>query len=44
MGLTIKPRDLVKFLESKGYEFIRAKGGSHHIYKGCRIVNTSRAS
>jgi predicted RNA binding protein YcfA (HicA-like mRNA interferase family) len=28
----MKPRELVKFLEANGYRFIRAKGGSHHIY------------
>ena len=32
MGLTLKPHELIKFLESNGFEFIRAKGGSHHIY------------
>ena len=32
MGLTMKPRELVKFLEVNGYNFVRAKGGSHHIY------------
>ena len=32
MGLTMKPYDLIKFLESCGYRFIRTKGGSHHIY------------
>ena len=32
MGLTMKPKDLIKFLESNGYEFIRARGSSHHIY------------
>ena len=32
MGLTIKPRELIKFLEENGYYFIRAKGGSHHVY------------
>ena len=32
MGLTVKPREMVKFLEENGYKFIRAKGGSHHIY------------
>jgi len=32
LGLTMKPRDLIKFLELNGYSFIRAKGGSHHIY------------
>jgi len=32
MGLALKPRELIKFLELKGYTFIRAKGGSHHIY------------
>ena len=31
MGLTVKPRELVKFLEANGYEHVRAKG-SHHIY------------
>jgi predicted RNA binding protein YcfA (HicA-like mRNA interferase family) len=23
---------MVKFLEENGYRFIRAKGGSHHVY------------
>ena len=32
MGLTMKPRELIRFLESKGYKFVRSKGGSHHIY------------
>jgi len=32
MGLVLKPRELVRFLEHNGYEFIRANGGSHHIY------------
>jgi len=32
MGLTMKPRELIKFLETNGYSFVRAKGGSHHIY------------
>ena len=32
MGLTMKPRELIRFLESNGYKFIRAKGSSHHIY------------
>ena len=32
MGLTMKPLELIKFLEANGYAFIRAKGGSHHIY------------
>ena len=32
MGLTMKPWELIKFLEANGYSFIRAKGGSHHIY------------
>jgi predicted RNA binding protein YcfA (HicA-like mRNA interferase family) len=32
MGLTMKPRELIKFLEANGYHFVRAKGGSHHIY------------
>ena len=32
MGLTMKPRELIKFLEANSYVFIRAKGGSHHIY------------
>ena len=32
LGLTIKPRELIRFLENNGYEFVRAKGGSHHIY------------
>ena len=26
------PQDLIKFLEANGYRFMRAKGGSHHIY------------
>ena len=28
----MKPRELIRFLEGKGYKFVRAKGGSHHIY------------
>ena len=32
MGLTMKPRELIRFLEDNGYRFVRAKGGSHHIY------------
>ena len=28
----MKPQELIKFLEANGYKFIRAKGGSHHIY------------
>ena len=32
MGLTMRPREMIKFLEDNGYTFIRAKGGSHHIY------------
>ena len=31
VGLTLKPHELIKFLESNGFEFIRAKGDSHHI-------------
>ena len=32
MGLSMKPRELIRFLEYSGYEFVRARGGSHHIY------------
>ena len=32
MGLVMKPQELILFLEINGYKFIRAKGGSHHIY------------
>ena len=32
MGLTMKPIELIRFLESRGYKFARAKGGSHHVY------------
>ena len=32
MGLTMKPRELIRFLEHNGYAFIRARGGSHYIY------------
>jgi len=28
----MKSQELIKFLEAYGYGFIRAKGGSHHIY------------
>ncbi|MCL2108097.1 MAG: type II toxin-antitoxin system HicA family toxin [Oscillospiraceae bacterium] len=28
----MKPREMIKFLEEHNYTFIRAKGGSHHIY------------
>lgn len=33
MGLALKPKELIKFLESIGYEFERQKGTSHRIYK-----------
>ena len=32
MGLTMKPKDMIRFLEQNGYQFIRARGSSHHIY------------
>ena len=32
LGLTMKPREMIKFLESKNYKFLRVKGTSHHIY------------
>jgi len=32
LGLAIKPREMIRFLEENGYSFVRAKGGSHHIY------------
>ena len=32
MGLALKPRKLIEFLESNGYKFVRSKGTSHHIY------------
>ena len=32
LGLTLKPIELIRFLENKGYKFVRAKGGSQHIY------------
>ena len=32
MGLTMKPQELIRFLESNGYKFVRAKGSNHHIY------------
>jgi len=32
MGLAIKPKTLIKFLEDNGWRFIRARGTSHHIY------------
>ena len=32
MGISVKPRILIKFLEEKGFTFIRANGTSHHIY------------
>jgi predicted RNA binding protein YcfA (HicA-like mRNA interferase family) len=28
----MKPREMTDFLEENGYKFVRAKGGSHHIY------------
>jgi mRNA interferase HicA len=37
LGLAIKPQELIRFLEYNGYKFIRAKGGSHHIYSNGRI-------
>jgi len=32
MGLAIRPKALIKFLEDNGWRFIRARGTSHHIY------------
>ena len=32
MGLSMKPRDPIKFLEQNGYYFCLAEGGSHYIY------------
>jgi predicted RNA binding protein YcfA (HicA-like mRNA interferase family) len=32
LGLTMKPRELIDFLQRNGYYLLRAKGGSHHIY------------
>ena len=32
MGLTLKPQELIQFLEKNGYKFVRSKGGSHHVY------------
>jgi len=32
VGLALKPREFIRFLEHNGYMFIRARGGSHHIY------------
>ena len=31
-GLTMKPHELIKFLENHGYNFVRSKGTSHRIY------------
>ena len=28
----MKPQELIRFLERNGYKFVRAKGGSHHIF------------
>ncbi|MDR1705932.1 MAG: type II toxin-antitoxin system HicA family toxin [Clostridiales bacterium] len=36
MGLTLRPNEFIRFLEEKGYRFVRAKGGSHHIYSNGR--------
>ena len=39
MGLTMKPHEMIKFLEYKGFGFVRNKGSSHHIYSdGTYIV------
>ena len=32
LGLTMNPREMIKFLESQNYKFLRVKGTSHHIY------------
>lgn len=32
MGLTMKPREMISFIEHKGFSFVRAQGSSHHIY------------
>jgi predicted RNA binding protein YcfA (HicA-like mRNA interferase family) len=35
----MKPREMINFLEANDYHFLRAKGGSHHIYtNGVRCV------
>jgi len=40
MGLAVRPRMLIKFLESHGFVFARSRGTSHHIYKkGGRTVS-----
>ena len=31
MGLVLKSRELIRFLESKGFRFVRSRG-SHHVY------------
>ena len=28
----MKPQEMIRFLEANGYRFLRAKGGSHHMY------------
>jgi mRNA interferase HicA len=33
MGLTMKPREFVRFLEKNGFYFVRSCGSSHHIYR-----------
>ncbi|MCL2602870.1 MAG: type II toxin-antitoxin system HicA family toxin [Defluviitaleaceae bacterium] len=32
MGLVLKSREFIKFMEQQGYGLIRSTGGSHHIY------------
>ena len=38
MGLTMTPQELIDFLETRGYKFIRSKGSSHHIYSNGSIT------
>lgn len=37
MGLCLSAKIFIDFLEFKEYRFIRAKGGSHHIYGNGKI-------
>ena len=39
IGINHETREMIKFLVDSGYTFIRAKGGSHHIYgNGSRSI------
>jgi predicted RNA binding protein YcfA (HicA-like mRNA interferase family) len=37
MGLCLPPKTMIKFLEVNGYQYIRSRGTSHHIYGNGKV-------